>query len=93
MRKGADQAPTQGSFEETELMDNHQSAAAETGAPMDYAEHERTYEMFLAGAKWGTMAIVILMVAMAAGFFGGAGLIGSFILFIVLNIAGVFLLS
>jgi hypothetical protein len=32
------------------------------------------------------------MIAMAAGFFGGTGLIGSFILFIVLNIAGVFLL-
>jgi hypothetical protein len=73
-------------------MDNHHSAPAETGAPMDYAEHERTYEMFLAGAKWGTMAIVVLMIAMAAGFFGGVGIIGSFFLFIVLNIAGVFLL-
>ncbi|TDK39439.1 aa3-type cytochrome c oxidase subunit IV [Rhizobium deserti] len=73
-------------------MDNHHSAPAETGAPMDYAEHERTYEMFLAGAKWGTMAIVVLMIAMAAGFFGGVGIIGSLFVFIVLNIAGVFLL-
>jgi hypothetical protein len=73
-------------------MDNHHSAPAETGAPMDYAEHEKTYEMFLAGAKWATMAVVVLMIAMAAGFFGGVGIIGSFFLFIVLNIAGVFLL-
>jgi hypothetical protein len=79
-------------LEETELMDNHQSGPAEIGAQMDYSEHEKTYEMFLAGAKWGSMAIVILMISMAAGFYAGAGLIGGFILFIVLNIAGAFLL-
>jgi hypothetical protein len=74
------------------LMDNHQSGPVETGAPMDYAEHEKTYEMFLAASKWGTMVLVVLMIAMAAGFFGGAGFIGSLLVFIVLNVAGVFLL-
>lgn len=73
-------------------MDNHQSGPVETGASMDYAEHEKTYEMFLAGAKWGTMICVVLMIAMAAGFFGGAGFIGSLFVFIVLNAAGFFLL-
>jgi hypothetical protein len=29
---------------------------------------------------------------MAAGFFGGAGFLGAFVIFIVLNVAGVFLL-
>ncbi len=73
-------------------MDNHHSGPVETGAPMDYAEHEKTYSMFLAGAKWSTMVTVVLLIAMAAGFFGGAGFLGSLIVFIVLNIAGVFLL-
>ncbi|WJH42133.1 aa3-type cytochrome c oxidase subunit IV [Aliirhizobium terrae] len=73
-------------------MDDHHSGPAEVGAAMDYSEHEKTYELFLAGAKWGTMSIIVLMIAMAAGFYGGAGLIGSLIVFIVLNIAGVFLL-
>jgi hypothetical protein len=73
-------------------MDDHHGGPVQTGAPMDYPEHEKTYELFLAGAKWGTMAIVVLMIAMAAGFFAGAGFIGSFILFVILNVAGVFLL-
>ena len=73
-------------------MDNHHSGPIETGAPMDYAEHENTYSRFLAMSKWGTMAMVILMIAMAAGFFGGAGFLGAFVIFIVLNVAGVFLL-
>jgi hypothetical protein len=74
------------------LMDDHHAGPVETGATMDYVEHEKTYELFLAGAKWGTMSIIVLMIAMAAGFYGGAGLLGSLIVFIVLNIAGVFLL-
>ncbi len=73
-------------------MDDHHGGPVETGAPMDYAEHEKTFEVFLAGAKWGTMAIIVLLIAMAAGFFAGVGLIGSFILFVILNIAGAFLL-
>jgi hypothetical protein len=73
-------------------MDDHHGGPVETGAPMDYVEHEKTYEAFLAAAKWGTMVTVVLLIAMAAGFFAGAGLLGSLILFIVLNIAGVFLL-
>ncbi len=73
-------------------MDNDQGGPVEMGAPMDYSEHEKTYNMFLVGAKWGTMAIVVLLIAMAAGFYGGAGIIGSILVFIILNIAGVFLL-
>ncbi len=73
-------------------MDNHQGGPVEMGASMDYAEHEKTYNMFLVGAKWGTMVIVVLLIAMAAGFFAGAGIIGSLLVFIILNIAGVFLL-
>jgi hypothetical protein len=73
-------------------MDNHQSGPVELGAPMDYAEHEKTYDMFLMASKWVTMCVVVLMIAMAAGFFAGAGFLGGLILFVVLNVAGVFLL-
>jgi len=33
--------------------------------PMDYAEHERTYRGFLALAKWGTVAVTVVLVLMA----------------------------
>lgn len=73
-------------------MDNHHSGPVETGASMDYAAHEKTYNGFLEASKWGTMVVVVLLIAMAAGFFGGAGLLGGILIFFVLNIAGVFLL-
>lgn len=34
-------------------------------APMDYAEHERTYALFTALTKWGTVSLVVLMILMA----------------------------
>jgi hypothetical protein len=50
-------------------MNDHHGGTVETGAPMDYREHEKTYSMFLAGAKWGTMMVVVLLLAMVGGFF------------------------
>jgi hypothetical protein len=35
------------------------------GSAMDYAEHERTYAMFLGLVKWGTIFLVALLVGMA----------------------------
>lgn len=34
-------------------------------APMDYAEHERTYDMFVGLTKWGSITIVAILVLMA----------------------------
>ncbi|MGI9351402.1 MAG: aa3-type cytochrome c oxidase subunit IV [Rhizobiaceae bacterium] len=59
---------------------------------MDYAEHDRTYELFLKFSIWGTVACVILLIAMVFGFYGGGGLIGGTLLFIVLMIAASFAL-
>ena len=59
-----------------------------TGAAMDYSEHEKTYSMFLAGAKYGVIIIVSLLIAMATYFFSGAGGLVSFLLFFVLSIGG-----
>jgi hypothetical protein len=32
---------------------------------MDYAEHEKTYKMFLTLTKWGTISIIVLLALMA----------------------------
>lgn len=73
-------------------MSEHHTGPVETGASMDYASHEKTYDYFIAGAKYGTAIMVALMIAMAAGFFSSAGFFGGVLVFIVLSVAGVFTL-
>ncbi|MBB1250239.1 aa3-type cytochrome c oxidase subunit IV [Rhizobium sp. G21] len=73
-------------------MAEHHTGPAEVGASMDYAEHEKTYSGFLWAAKYGTMAVAVLLIAMTVGFFTGAGFIFSVLLFIVLTMAGFFLI-
>lgn len=70
-------------------MSEHHAGPVELGAPMDYREHEKTYDGFLAVAKYGTAVIVALLVAMAAGFFTAGGVIGGFATFIILLVASV----
>jgi len=72
-------------------MAEHPTGPSETGAPMDYREHEKTYSMFLTGAKWLSIFVAALLIAMAAGFFGHAGLLGGVLIFLVLGVAGIFL--
>ncbi len=33
---------------------------------MDYDEHNKTYDMFVNLTKWGTIALVLLLIVMAA---------------------------
>ncbi|MBB3457753.1 hypothetical protein FHT86_006071 [Rhizobium sp. BK313] len=72
-------------------MAEHHTGPIETGAPMDYKEHEKTYNMFISGAKVGSAIITALMIAMAAGFFGHAGFLGGLLIFIILSIVGTML--
>ncbi len=65
---------------------------AELGAPMDYPEHEKTYNFFIHAAKYVTMFCVTLLIAMAAGFFTSAGFFSAVVLMIILNVVGFFLL-
>jgi len=58
----------------------------EDGAPMDYPQHEQTYSMFLLLTKWGILFNVALLLAMAVGFFMGGGLVGGFLVFVVLMV-------
>nr|WP_298102845.1 aa3-type cytochrome c oxidase subunit IV [uncultured Shinella sp.] len=73
-------------------MAEHHSGPVEMGAPMDYPEHEKTYNLFIAGAKYGTLFCVALLIAMAAGFFTSAGFFSATLLLIILNVVGFILL-
>lgn len=63
---------------------------SEPVSAMDYAEHEKTYDLFLWLSRWTVVACVALLIAMMFGFFGGGGLIGGTLAFIVLMIAAFF---
>jgi hypothetical protein len=58
------------------MADHKPAGPLETGVPMDYAEHERTYGTFLALAKYGTIVCAAIMVGMAFGFFVGGWFTG-----------------
>lgn len=73
-------------------MSEHHSGPIETGATMNYPEHEKTYDLFVNGAKYGTMICIVLLIAMAIGFFTGGGFFGGLVAFLVLNILGFILL-
>ncbi|MDQ0996804.1 hypothetical protein QFZ34_001986 [Phyllobacterium ifriqiyense] len=72
------------------MAEHHDTAPAELGAPMDYKEHENTYNLFLTLSKWGVIFCVALLAAMAFGFFAG-GFFSATILFIVICVAAWFL--
>jgi hypothetical protein len=36
-----------------------------TDSPMDYREHEKTYSFFTGLTKWGTIAVVVVLILMA----------------------------
>ncbi len=65
-------------------MVSKQSQNTENNAVMDYPEHERTFALFMFGAKWLTAIVVALLVAMAFGFFAGAGFFGGLVAFVAL---------
>ncbi len=47
------------------MAEHHNTAPAELGAPMDYAEHERTYAGFTGLIKWASVVLAGLLIAMA----------------------------
>lgn len=65
---------------------------AETGAEMDYPQHEHTYKLFLGLTKYGSLHVAALLIAMAFGFFTSAGFFSSLVLFILISAIGVWAL-
>lgn len=55
------------------MAEHLQSGPAELGAPMDYAEHERTYTGFLALSKLLIVGSIDVLLALALFSFGGGG--------------------
>ena len=55
---------------------------------MDYAEHEKTYKLFLGWPNMSRSFCVALLVAMAFGFFTNAGFFSSAILFLIICAVG-----
>lgn len=74
------------------MAEHHTTAPAELGAPMDYAEHEKTYAGFASLVKWATVVLVALIIAMAFGFFAG-GFFSATVLFVLVCVVAWFLLS
>ncbi|MFC6488358.1 aa3-type cytochrome c oxidase subunit IV [Nitratireductor sp. GCM10026969] len=74
------------------MADKQPEGPAETGAEMDYAEHERTYNLFLTISKYTCLIVAATLIAMAFGFFTAAGFISSTILFILICALGVWIL-
>ncbi len=64
----------------------------EVGAPMDYKEHEQTYNLFISAAKYGSMFVIALLLGMTVGFFTGGGFLGGLLVFLIILVAGIFLL-
>ncbi|GAA0599119.1 aa3-type cytochrome c oxidase subunit IV [Paenochrobactrum glaciei] len=60
------------------------NTSLELGATMDYPEHEQTYNGFVSLVKWGTTALVSLLIAMAFGFFVGGFISGAVVFFLVM---------
>jgi len=74
------------------MADHTPSGPVETGAAMDYSEHDKTYHMFLAMAKYGSLFCIALLASMAFGFFTPAGFFSSVILFLLICAVGAYLL-
>ena len=74
-------------------MAEQNTGPVETGAEMDYPEHEKTYKMFLDLTKFGTLFCVVILIAMAFGFFTSAGFITATLLAIILFAVGFYVLK
>ncbi len=74
------------------MADKSPAGPVETGAAMDYEEHEKTFSMFVALTKYGTLHCAALLVAMAFGFFTSAGFFSAAILFVLIVAVGIYIL-
>jgi hypothetical protein len=45
-------------------MADHSTTQSHGHPAMDYAEHERTYRLFTAFVKWGTIVVAVIVVGM-----------------------------
>ncbi len=70
------------------MADNTPTGPVELGAEMDYAEHEKTFAIFVALTKFGSLVCAALLIAMAFGFYTAAGFFSALILFFLICAIG-----
>lgn len=63
------------------------------GTTMDYAEHDRTYMGFLALVKYGSIAVVAILLGMLAGLVANAGIILSVLAAVIFFVVASYLLG
>lgn len=73
------------------MADQAASGPAETGAPMDYEEHERTYEGFIFYSQVGAISCFNILVSLVLfAFGGGAGFwLGTLVVLLTLIAAAI----
>jgi hypothetical protein len=72
------------------MAEHTHSGPAELGAPMDYAEHQRTYARFVALTKIVILSGVVTLVALALYGFGSGGFwLGSLLIILMIVAAAV----
>jgi hypothetical protein len=74
------------------MADKTPAGPVELGAQMDYAEHDKTYRLFMTLAKFGSLVVAAILLSMAFLFVAHAGIFASIVLFIAICAAGYFLL-
>ncbi len=61
------------------MADHPPAGPVELGAQMDYAEHEKTYNMFTVLTKYCSLACAAILIGMAFGFFAGGAISGTIV--------------
>jgi hypothetical protein len=74
------------------MADNTPAGPVELGAQMDYAEHDRTYHLFLTLAKFGSLVVGAILASLGFLFFAHGGVFAATVLFILICVVGYFLL-
>jgi hypothetical protein len=46
-------------------MAEQHAVSAEGHSDMDYAEHEKTYRMFIGLTKWGAAGVIVILIILA----------------------------
>lgn len=64
-----------------------------TVGEMDYGEHDRTYSRFLGLVKYGSIAVIAILIFMATALLGGGGFIGGIVLAAIFAAVAVFVLG
>jgi hypothetical protein len=75
-----------------DMADHSPAMPAELGAEMDYPAHEKSYRLFINLAKYGTLHVLAVLIAMACAFFANFGFFSALIVFIVISAVGIYIL-